>query len=77
MRFYIEVSNVDIIQSIVNKLYDLAAMQPQIPASVKEHYADLTAHASDCIACKACESRCPFEVPITERMKQAVRLFGF
>lgn len=67
--------NIDI--AMVNKLYDLATMQPQIPASVKEHYAGLTAHASDCIACKACESRCPFDVPISERMKQTAQLFGF
>ena len=61
----------DIDIAMVNKLYDLATMQAEVPASVKAHYADLSAHASDCIGCGACESRCPFGVPVTERMKQA------
>ena len=29
-----------------------------------------------CIACGACEKRCPFGVPISENMKQAAALFG-
>ncbi|MBR2949144.1 MAG: aldo/keto reductase [Lachnospiraceae bacterium] len=67
--------NIDI--AMVNKLYDLAVMQEEIPASVKEHYAALQAHASDCISCRACEGRCPFEVKITDRMKQTAELFGY
>ena len=46
-------------------------------AEVKEHYAALQAHASDCISCRACEGRCPFEVKITDRMKQTAELFGY
>ncbi len=64
----------DIDIAMVNKLYDLATMQPDVPASVKAHYADLSAHASDCIACGACESRCPFDVPVTDRMKRTAAL---
>jgi predicted aldo/keto reductase-like oxidoreductase len=64
----------DIDIAMVNKLYDLATMQEDVPASVKAHYADLSAHASDCIACGACESRCPFGVPVTERMKRTAEL---
>jgi len=66
---------VDIDIAMVNKLYDLATMQDGVPASVSEHYHGLSAHASDCLACGACESRCPFEVPIIERMKSAAQLF--
>ncbi|WP_341458319.1 4Fe-4S binding protein [Anaerotruncus colihominis] len=33
-------------------------------------------HASDCVACGACEKRCPFGVPVIENMKSATELFG-
>lgn len=65
--------NIDI--AMVNKLYDLATMQEDVPASVQEHYDALESHASDCIACGACESRCPFQVSVIERMKKAAALF--
>ena len=67
-------SDIDI--ALVNKLYDLAAMQPEIPASVKDHYHQLENRASACIACGSCETRCPFEVKIADRMKQTAQLFG-
>ena len=66
--------NIDI--AMVNKLYDLATMQDEVPASVKEHYLGLEATASACIECGACESRCPFSVPVTQRMKAMAELFG-
>ncbi len=66
----------DIDIAMVNKLYDLATMQEDVPASVKEHYADLSAHADVCIGCGACEERCPFDVPVTERMKATAELFS-
>jgi uncharacterized protein len=62
--------------AMVNKLYDLAVMQEEIPATVQAHYSSLSVNASDCIECSACEKRCPFGVPIAERMKKAVQLFG-
>jgi len=67
---------VDIDIAMVNKLYDLATMQEDVPASVREHYADLSAHADNCIGCGACEERCPFEVPVIERMKATAELFS-
>ncbi|OUP11184.1 aldo/keto reductase [Collinsella sp. An2] len=60
----------------VNKFYDLAAMQPSVPDSVREHYRALGVTAGACIACHACESRCPFGVKVADKMSQAARLFG-
>lgn len=62
--------------AMVNKLYDLAVMQPEVPASVRAHYQALERNASDCISCGGCETRCPFHVPVAERMKKAGELFG-
>ncbi len=61
--------------AMVNKLYDLAAMQEEVPATIKAHYEQLKATAADCIGCKGCESRCPFQVSVTERMEKAKKLF--
>ena len=65
--------NIDI--AMVNKFYDLASMQPDVPASVRAHYEALEHHADECIGCKACEGRCPFGVKIAERMVKAAELF--
>lgn len=62
--------------AMINKYYDLAVMQPEIPATVKSHYQLLAHKASECIGCHACESRCPFGVSIAERMKKTAELFG-
>ena len=62
--------------AMVNKLYNLALMHEEIPGTVRAHYEQLNANASDCIGCKGCESRCPFHVPIAERMEKAKELFG-
>ncbi|MBQ7050371.1 MAG: aldo/keto reductase [Firmicutes bacterium] len=66
----------DIDIAMVNKLYDLAVMQPEVPASVKAHYEALNATAADCIGCGGCEERCPFGVKVVERMEKAAALFG-
>ena len=62
--------------AMVNKLYDLAVQQPEVPQSVREHYKALGPTAADCIGCQSCESRCPFQVKIAERMEKAAALFG-
>lgn len=67
-------SGIDI--AMANKLYDLATVQGEAPASVKAHYDVLDATAADCIACQACEPRCPFGVPIAERMEKIAKLLG-
>lgn len=66
--------NIDI--AMVNKYYDLATMQPSVPAGVKAHYEALEHHADECVGCRGCESRCPFGVRIAERMEKTARLFG-
>ncbi len=61
----------------VNKFYDLAVMQSEVPASIREHYRALDAAADDCTACAAPASRAaPFGVPIAERMEKAAELFA-
>ena len=62
--------------AMVNKLYDLAAMQPEVPASVKAHYFALGHRADECLGCRQCESRCPFGVQVSRRMEEAAALFG-
>ena len=66
----------DIDIAMVNKLYDLAEMQSEVPESLKEHYRSLSHHADECIGCRGCESRCPFGVPVAERMIRTAKLFG-
>lgn len=61
--------------AMVNKYYDLAAMQPEVPATVREHYLALEHRADACIGCHSCESRCPFGVKIAERMRKTAELF--
>ncbi len=67
-------SKIDI--AMVNKLYDLASMQEEVPDSLKAHYNQLSANANDCISCGSCEKRCPFQVQIVERMEKARALFN-
>lgn len=62
--------------ALVNKYSDLAAMQSEVPATVRAHYGALEHHAGECIGCRACESRCPFGVKIAERMRKTAELFG-
>ncbi|MDL2219343.1 aldo/keto reductase [Ruminococcaceae bacterium OttesenSCG-928-O06] len=60
----------------VTKFLNLAVAQGEVPETVREHYNLLAHHAGECIACGACESRCPFGVPIIENMKKAAAIFG-
>ncbi len=60
----------------VTRFLNLAKAQREIPETVREHYGVLKHHAGECIQCGACETRCPFEVPIMENMKAAAEVFG-
>ena len=61
--------------AMVNKLYDLATLGGDVPATVRAHYEALSANAADCIGCGACEERCPFGVHVVERMEKTRALF--
>ena len=54
---------------LVNKYYDLAKAGDVMAI---EHYRSLEKNASDCISCGHCDSRCPFSVPQSQRMKSIV-----
>ena len=60
----------------VTKFLNLCKAQGEIPETVREHYAALPHKAGECVACGACEKRCPFGVSAVENMKQAAELFG-
>lgn len=55
--------------------YDLATIQEAVPDTVRAHYLSLSSSGGDCISCHECERRCPFGVPVAERMALAHNLF--
>ena len=61
----------------VTKYLNLAKAQGEVPETVREHYKLLEHHAGECIACGACETRCPFEVSIMENMRAAKEVFTY
>lgn len=42
----------------------------------RERYATLNIKASACIECGACESRCPYHLPIRQMLKESAEKFG-
>ncbi|WP_308588634.1 aldo/keto reductase [uncultured Oscillibacter sp.] len=62
--------------AVVTKFLNLAKAQGLVPETVREHYAILPHQAGECIACGACEARCPFAVPVIQNMQQARAVFG-
>ena len=42
----------------------------------RSRYEALAGHASDCIDCGVCETRCPYELPIRQMLKSAAQKFG-
>ena len=57
---------------LINKYYDLALLGDTL---AREHYLTLEKHASDCIQCGHCNSRCPFHVQQKERMTEISEYF--
>ncbi len=67
----------DIDIAAVTKYMEIAALDPtHVPPGVKQHYGALPHKASECVECRSCESRCPFNVSVIENMKRAVEIFG-
>ncbi len=61
----------------VNKYLDIALLDTgKVPPSIRSHYDCLSAHGGDCIECGSCEKRCPFDVSVIEKMKEAAEIFG-
>lgn len=60
----------------INELLDEAEQAGGVSADLQARYDALRHHASECTQCGACESRCPFDVPVRERMTQAAKTFG-
>ncbi|MCL2035612.1 MAG: aldo/keto reductase [Oscillospiraceae bacterium] len=68
-------ANIDI--AAVMKYLDIARLDTNdIPPGVRAHYNSLSSGGGACIACKSCEERCPFGVPIISNMEEAAALFG-
>jgi predicted aldo/keto reductase-like oxidoreductase len=65
-------SNIDIGQ--ITRLLDNA--RSGMTAETKAKYDALEAKASECTACNACKSRCPFDVDVVSNMKEAANIFG-
>ena len=59
--------------ALISKYYDLTKLGDEM---AKEHYLNLEKHASDCIACGHCNSRCPFKVDGIQRMVEIKEYFG-
>ena len=58
---------------LINKYYDLARVGDTL---AREHYLTLETTASDCVSCGHCDSRCPFSVSQSERMREIAEYFG-
>ncbi len=46
-----------------------------VTARIREEYRTLDSRASDCVECGACQERCPFEVDVISKMREAAALF--
>lgn len=60
----------------INQYVDMRETAASMPPTLQAHYDALEHTASSCVECGICEERCPFEVPIMERMARAAQLFG-
>ncbi len=60
-------------KGLVNKYYDLARAGDGMAA---RHYMKLDKTAANCISCGHCDSRCPFSVKQSERMRDINAYFG-
>ena len=75
-RKHVSMINEYDLTSSKEKVQTLAQMQTEVPDTVKAHYLALNAHASECLQCGVCESRCPFAVDVRQNMLKAAKVFG-
>ncbi len=61
----------------VNKYVNLSVAQGKVPETVSDHYKLLSHHGGECVECGKCEENCPFGVEIIQKMKNAVKIFGY
>ena len=54
----------------------LTMAEKGLTPAIKAAYAALPVKASDCTECGVCMERCPFDVDITGKMRQAAEVFG-
>ncbi len=66
-------AHIDISQ--VNKLLNCLDSDNSDVHFVFDKYSSLDVKASSCIKCGGCESRCPFDVPVIEKMERARKVF--
>lgn len=64
-------ADIDIAET--NRLLDLG--RGGVGPSLREQYAALPVKASECLQCGDCEERCPFDVPVRDRMRWAAEMF--
>lgn len=64
----IDIPSIFVLENYV-KHYDLADW-------ARARYEGTAVKASACIGCGACETRCPYELPIREKLRAAARTFG-
>ncbi|MEA2071895.1 MAG: aldo/keto reductase [Asgard group archaeon] len=55
------------------RLYD--QVQGPTNEKFKSQYSQFKAKASDCILCESCLDRCPFDIPVIEKMKEVAAFF--
>ena len=54
-------------------VFHLQYIRYGLTKAIPERYKNLSHHASDCIGCGVCETKCPYNVPIRERMAKVAR----
>jgi predicted aldo/keto reductase-like oxidoreductase len=62
--------------NIAETLMYLDSAAVKLTTELEAAYAASEVKASACTACAACEKRCPWSVPVTERMRRAAALLG-
>ena len=55
----------------------LDAAEHSLNEKVTAEYRAFTKKASDCTQCGVCVERCPFDVPVLDRMERAIQVFGY